>query len=159
MNIYDYEINIDSLNLLPRMQDKIIYFRWYKCPDCLLFEQEVLSKIVDKLDSFYVVEVDDYRVLKDDDNTKHLWEKFVKDYKLDFYHNGRIPSILFYQGSFLIDRFVYLNDIIEDGKIVSSFYKDCPYINKEISSREEYYALAASFHTKKAIDIFTKYIG
>ena len=44
MIIDKYLIDVDTLDILPKGQDKIIYFRWCKCPDCILFENEILKK-------------------------------------------------------------------------------------------------------------------
>lgn len=159
MIIDKYLIDVDTLDILPKGQDKIIYFRWCKCPDCILFENEILKKYENiNIPNFYVIEVDEYRMYKDDEEKSYIWTDFTKRFGIDKYQGGRIPCIVKYRFNRFMDMMVYLNDVFDDNKIVGSYYNDCPFIGRSVLSRESYYDLATSFHNKKADEFFSKHI-
>ena len=155
--------------MLNNNESFLLYIGWNKCGDCALINENVIQPYLINSESntnIYYLETDKYRskrpyeepVLSDNPTEEELeakanwdaWIAFANKYNFATYKNGKVPTIQYYENGIFKDMIVYLNDYIEDGVIVESFYFELKGQNKSISE-------LVAFHDKKANEFLNKY--
>ena len=154
----------DLDSLIASNKELVVYFSWNACGDCAAFKEKFLNDYLMNNKSsnvFYMIETDEWRKYKGDEEKGYLWEEFTKKYELDSYQGGRIPSLVYYNQGSKKDMAVYLNDVMdfsEEGiKITGSYYEDAPYINQTYKDYNAYKEAVTSFHNEKVAQFLNKY--
>lgn len=157
------------------LSDCLIYFYYSKCSDCNYFYEHFLKEEIEKdyFKKIYFFDMKDYFVSIDDN-----YKNFTKKYGLSIvgsnlgYKNGVVPTLQLRKNNEILENVIIYNDEfetkykenneIESIKIVNSYYKDNPYINKEFysserSAKEEYHKSTLNYYIDKVKNIIAKF--
>ena len=136
--------------------DSIIYYRLKGCIDCDKFEELYFNEFLLKNNkTIYEFDINDY--------PKDLME--YQDFKDEIglsnknnplgYKNGYVPSIIKYTNNNVSNYKVIYNDELysnpESNKmtLVSSYYNNNPYLNKEFNTMDSYYKKLIKFYSNE----------
>ncbi len=152
------------------LESFVLYIGWNKCGDCKLLESQILNQYLIDSNSnnvMYYLESDEYRKNKpakepiESDFTSieeynlacenwNKWIDFATKYQFVDFRNGKIPTIQYYEKGVLKQSIVYHNDVIENGKVVTSFFEECK--DKTMSEDE-----LLKYHNQKVMEFLNKY--
>ena len=149
-------------------QSIILYIGWYKCGDCVLVKENVLNDYLNNHEGntpIYYLEVDEYRKNKPSacpDITNATpedmmfyeyymkWLNFAKKYNFADYEDGKVPTFQYYDQGKMVDMIVYKNDVVEDEKVIKSYYQEL--IGQSLKQE-----MLNEYHKEKVIEFFNKY--
>lgn len=155
--------------------DCLIYFYYSKCSDCSYFYEHFLKEEIEKdyFKKIYFFDMKDYFVSIDDN-----YKKFTKRYGLSLegsnlgYKNGVVPTLQLRKNNEIKENVIIYNDEfeinykenkeIESIKMINSYYKDNPFLNKvffskDKSAKEEYHELTLNYYIDKVKNIISKF--
>jgi hypothetical protein len=101
----------------------IIEYSWRKCPDCKSFNDNFLDNyLITAKKILNRFEVAGIRSTL----SKEDWKEWKAKYKINFFKDGYVPSIIKYENNELISSVLYANDYFEEGSttINDSFWGD-----------------------------------
>lgn len=180
-SLKEYLSNYISISTLKILNDEseldkviknggIIYFSYSKCADCNSFNNLFLNNYLKANNTkIYVFDMTYYFDHKNDGTIyKDFADKYglSKDGNQQFgYLQGVVPTFQFYKDNALKNAIVIFNDVFENTlddnnevekiKIVSSYFTDNPFINKEfyrtekMSAKDNYRIETLDFYIKK----------
>ena len=109
---YNLESTSDLDTKINSTNDSLVLFSWAPCPDCVRIKDDVLYEYLSQTNKkLYMFEVSHYR--NDYTNNPELYDQFAKKYQFNSYRGGKVPTIVKYNNSSLVNMHVYFNDEFE----------------------------------------------
>lgn len=123
-----------------------ICYSWNECSDCNSLKKIINTYFESNYKKVYYFEVSYFRNNK---SKETLWDDnelgFPYKYSFSDYRGGKVPTLVSYKDGEKYDMIVYHNDIVTDGLVDTSFFKDL--IGKELSTDE-----LENYHKNKIIE-------